>query len=76
MTEFDTLLLGFTLDLLPFLLRRLRNWGNGAGDVNVDVKDTCTAGCNDADGNLVGDDNDPDDGTLLLALKVPELTIK
>ena len=65
MTEFDTLLLGFTLDLLPFLLRRLCNWGNGAGDVNVDVKDTCTAGCNDADGNLVGDDNDPDDGTAV-----------
>ena len=40
------------------------------------MKGTCTAGCNDADGNLVGDDNDPDDGTLLLALKVSELTIK
>ena len=55
----------FTLVLPTFVLRRLCDWGNGAGDVNVDVKDTCTAGCNDADGNLVGDDNDPDDGTTV-----------
>ena len=39
MKKFDTLLFGFTLVLLPIVLRRLCDSGNGAGDVNIDVKD-------------------------------------
>ena len=54
----------FTLFLPPIVLRRFCDWGNGAGEVNVDVKDTCT-GCDDADGYLVGDDNDSDDDTAV-----------
>ena len=50
--------------MAPIVLRRLCDWGNCAGHVNVDVKDTCT-GCDDADGNIAGDNNDPNDDTAV-----------
>ena len=51
--------------LTPIVHRLLFDWGNCAGDVNFDVKDICT-GCDDADSNLVGDDNDRDDDTTVV----------
>ena len=63
-TEFDTLLLGFTLSLPPIVPIRLCDWGNGADDINVDVKGTCT-GCYYADGNLIGDYNYHDNNTAV-----------
>ena len=57
MAQFDTLLLQFTLFLPLLTLRCLCDWGNGPGDVNIDVEGTCS----NADGNGVSDDNDPDD---------------